>query len=52
MKALDPNMISECSSQVACWLFLAQFKHLTNIMYSVALSHKVNANIFYENIAA
>ena len=46
MKALDPNMTSECLSQVACWLFLAQFKHLTNIMYSEALSHEVNANIF------
>ena len=52
MKALDPNMTSECLSKVACWFFLAQFKHLTNIMYSEALSHKVNANIFYENIAA
>ena len=42
MIALDPNMTSECLSQVACCLFLAQFKHLTNIMYSEALSHKVN----------
>ena len=50
MKALDPNMTSECSSQVACWLFLAQFKHLTNIMYSEALSHKVNANILFMKI--
>ena len=34
MKDVNPNMASECWSLVACWLFLAQYKYLTNIMYS------------------
>ena len=37
-KDVQPNMTSECCSPVACWLFLAQYKHLTHIMYSQALS--------------
>ena len=32
------NMTSECWSPVACWLYLTQYKYLTNIMYSQALS--------------
>ena len=31
------NMTSECWSLVACWLFLAQYKLVTNVMYSHAL---------------
>ena len=37
-KDINPNMTSDSWSPVACWLFLAQFKHLTNMMYSQALS--------------
>ena len=36
-KSINPNTTSECCSPVACWLFLTQYKHLTNIMYSRAL---------------
>ena len=37
-KELTRNMTSECWSPVACWLFLTEYKHLTNIIYSQALS--------------
>ena len=36
-KDVIPNMTPECWSPVACWLFLAQYKFPTNIMYSHAL---------------
>ena len=32
------NMMSDCWSTVTCWLFLPQYKHLTNIIYSHTLS--------------
>ena len=37
-KNFNPNMTSKCWSQVAYWLCLAQYKHVTTIMYSKALS--------------
>ena len=37
-KSVKHNMTSECWSSVARWLFLTQYNHLTNIMYSQALS--------------
>ena len=37
-KIVKPIMMSECWSPLACCLFLTQYKHLTNIMYSQALS--------------
>ena len=44
-KNVKPRMMSECWFPVACWLLLAQYKHLTNIMYSHALNiYNVNAN--------
>ena len=45
MKNVKPYIASECWSPVACWLFLTQYEHVTNIMYSQALSmYKVKAN--------
>ena len=38
-KDVNPHMTSEYWSSVACWVFLGvQYNHLTNIMYSNAIS--------------
>ena len=37
-KNVKHNMTSKRWSPVACWLYLTQYKYLTNIMYSQALS--------------
>ena len=42
-KEVNPHMTSECWSSVAClgiffFFFLVQYNHLTNIMYSNAIS--------------
>ena len=37
-KDVKLNMTPGCWSPVACWLFSTKYKHLTNIMYSQALS--------------